>query len=156
MAKLIRWNPYREMVGMLNAMDRLVDGDLLDTRTYESRPTTWGLALDVTESEDDYTLKASLPGIKPENIDISFENDILTIKGETEDEKEVEGRRYHMRERRFGSFCRSIRLPGSVDADDIEANYEDGILSLHLPKLEEAKPKRIEVKSADSSKMIEG
>jgi HSP20 family protein len=156
MAKLVRWNPYREMVGMLNAMDRLVDSDSLGTRSYVARPTTWGLALDVTENEDEYTLKASLPGIAPEDIDISFENDVLTIKGETKEDEEVEGVRYHMRERRFGSFCRSIRLPNSIEADNIEANYEAGILSLVLPKLEDAKAKRIEVKSLDSSKMIEG
>ena len=155
MAKLVRWNPYREMVGMLNAMDRLVDSDTLDRR-YVARPTNWGLALDVTESEDDYTLKASLPGIAPEDIDISFEKDLLTIKGESKEEQEVEDRRYHLRERRYGSFCRSIRLPKAIDAENIEANYEAGVLSLRLPKLEEAKPKRIEVKSFDDKKMIEG
>ena len=112
--------------------------------------------VDISETKECVVVKAELPGLEAKDIRVITEENVLTIKGETLEDEEVEGRRYHMRERRFGSFCRSIRLPKSVDADNIEANYEAGILSLRLPKLEEAKPKRIEVKSLDSSKMIEG
>ncbi|MFC1879002.1 Hsp20/alpha crystallin family protein [Chloroflexota bacterium] len=158
MTKLVRWNPYREMMSMLNSMDRLVDSENLGAHSHAARPTAWGLALDVTENEDEYSLQASLPGVSPDDIDINFEKDVLTIKGESESKgaEDVEGRRYHLRERRFGSFCRSIRLPNSVDAENIEANYEAGVLSLRLPKLEAAKPKRIEVKTLENSKIIEG
>jgi len=156
MAKIVRWNPYREMIGMLNSMDRLVDGEALPHRAHRARPTNWGLALDVAEDENAYFLKASLPGINPEAIDITYEKNVLTIKGAVEADDEVEERRYHMRERRYGSFCRSVNLPATVDAKNIDATYKAGVLTLELPKMEDAKPKRIEVKSINAENLIEG
>jgi HSP20 family protein len=146
MAKIIRWNPYRDMYDLVNAMDRLVDSRYLAPRMTWNSGSDWGIALDVSESEDAYMVKASLPGINPDDLDISIESNILTIKGEINEESESEGRRYHLRERRYGSFCRSFTLPNMVNTDAIEANYEAGVLTLSLPKVEEAKPKRIEVK----------
>jgi HSP20 family protein len=95
-----------------------------------------------------------VPGIKPEDLDITVTKNTLTIKGEVRQEEEKEEERYHLRERRYGRFARSITLPTSVDADEIEANYENGVLTLRLPKTEEVKPKRIEVKSGE--KLLEG
>lgn len=149
---LTRWDPFREMMSLRSAMDRLVDSAFIGAPTWET-PGIMELALDVSESEDEYTVEASLPGIDPEDLDITYSGNTLTIKGETKSETESEGKRYHMRERRYGSFSRSISLPSSVDASKIEANYEKGILKLKIPKAEEAKPKRIEIKTP---KMIEG
>ncbi|MBN1147201.1 MAG: Hsp20/alpha crystallin family protein [Anaerolineales bacterium] len=156
MYNLIRWNPYREMSILRNAMDRLVDSDQFEMLS--GQPRNWGLALDVSENEDEFVVKASLPGVKPEDIEITYDKQILTIKGEIkqESEEEDENRRYYVRERRYGNFCRSLSLPAAIKADAIEAAYEAGVLSLSLPKTEEAKPKRIQVKSLDASKLIEG
>jgi HSP20 family protein len=145
------------MMVLRNAMDRLVDRDQFEMLG-GAQPRNWGLALDVSENEDEFIVKASVPGIKPEDIEITYDNKVLTIKGEVKDEveEEAEDRRYYMRERRYGNFCRSLSLPSMIDADAINASYEAGVLSLSLPKTEEAKPKRIEVKSVDASKMIEG
>lgn len=157
MTKIIRRNPYREMMILRNAMDRLVDSDSLDMRA-RLQPRNWGLALDVSEKEDAFLVEASLPGFDPENLEITYDSNVLTIKAEIkeDEEKEDEQRRYYMRERRYGNFCRSLSLPSTIDAGAIVANFEAGVLTLTLPKVEEAKPKRIEVKSVDAAKMIEG
>jgi HSP20 family protein len=149
MTRLVRWNPYREMSELINAVDRLVDSRSMMPRMAwrTSSDWDWNIALDVSEDEDQYVVKASLPGINPDDLDISIESNMITIKGEVKEESESDSRRYHLRERRFGSFCRSFSLPNSVDADSIDATYEDGVLTLSLPKVEEAKAKRIEVKS---------
>jgi HSP20 family protein len=115
---------------------------------------TWDLALDVIENEDEYLVRASLPGLNPDDLEITYINNALTIKGEVKGENEVKESRYHLRERRYGSFARSILLPSNVSAEKIEAKYENGVLTLKLPKAEEAKPKKIDVKSSDI-KMID-
>lgn len=149
MVKLVRWNPYREMMSYRNAMDRLVDSDFFNTMSIRTQPRNWGLALDVMENDEAYVVKASLPGFDPEDVDITFENEMLTIKAEVKEEQEEkdEERRYYMRERRYGRFSRSISLPSTIDVDAIEANFEAGVLTLSLPKAEEAKPKRIPVQT---------
>lgn len=149
---LTRWDPLREMTSLRSAMDRLLDRAFIGEPEWES-PRLMSFALDVSESDNEYQVEASLPGIDPEDLEITYTGNTLTIKGETKSESEKEGARYHMRERRFGSFSRSITLPSTVDASKIEANYEKGVLKLQIPKAEEAKPKRIEVKTP---KMIEG
>ena len=117
----------------------------------------WGLAVDVLEKEDDFIVKASVPGIKPEDLDISYSDETLTIKGEIKSDNEVKQDQYHLRERRYGSFTRSIRLPTKIKGDAIEASYENGVVSLRLPKAEQDKPKRIAVKIGNGNqKMIEG
>lgn len=153
MTRIIRWNPYREMNHLINAMDRRVDSRYLSPR--HLAPQNWAVAVDVSESEDEYLIKASLPGINPEDLDINIESNVLSIKGEYKEEEEHEDRQYHMRERRSGNFCRSFSLPNSVNTEAIEATYEAGVLTLSLPKAEEAKPQRIDVKSFDKP-MIEG
>ena len=154
MSNLTRWDPFREMTTLRNWMDRWMDTPFGTMTTWQ--PTTWDLALDVAETDDDFVVKASLPGITPEDLEITYNNNLLTIKGEVKEEKDVEEQRYHLRERRYGSFTRSISLPSSVKADAIEASYEAGVLTLHLPKAEEAKPKRIPVHSGNAPQMIEG
>ena len=149
---LTRWDPVREMMGLRRAMDRLFDDAMVSSPGWDN-VSRMELAMDVSESDDAYTVKASIPGVSPDDIDITYNANTLTIKGELKEEKEVQEARYHLRERRFGSFSRSINLPSTIDASGIQANYEKGVLTLSLPKAEEAKPKRIEIKT---QKMIEG
>jgi HSP20 family protein len=148
MADLIRWDPVRDMVSLRDAMDRLFEESFVRPRG--AWPTLTGgeqtLALDVYETDDDLVVEASLPGVKPEEVDISIVGNTLIIKGEHEEkhEKQEEGK-YYSRERRYGAFQRSMSLPVDVNADKAQATFEDGVLKLSLPKAEEAKPKRIEV-----------
>lgn len=148
---LARWDPLNEMMTLRNAVDRLFDASMnpLDA----TRQMAWGLPLDVFENEDAYVVKANIPGIHPDDIDITFTNNVLTIKGELKSEQEVDEKNYHMRERRFGTFSRSLTLGDRVNGDKIQASYENGVLTLNLPKAEESKPKRIAIKSA--GKVIE-
>ena len=157
MAGLTRWDPFREMMSMRSMVDRMLEDSLLNPQDWQ-RETSWGLPLDVSENDDDYVVKASIPGVKPEDLDISFNNNTLTIKGETksESEKAGEGTQWHMRERRFGSFSRTITLPSPVSSDQIEADYDAGVLTLRLPKAEEAKPKRISVQTGSQQPVLEG
>ena len=142
--KIVRWNPRYARRSMVNEFDRFFE----NSPEWPRWETTNKLALplDVIENEDGYTVKASVPGIKAEDVEITFEEDVLTIKGEVANENEEEGENYHIRERRYGSFSRSIRFPVDVNADEVHASYENGVLSLNVPKAEEVKPKRIEVK----------
>ena len=148
------WDPFREMMVLRNSMDRVVDRDLaLAPNTWKS--FNWSVALDVVESEDEYLIKASLPGINPEDLEITFDDNRLTLKGEVKEENEVDETHYHLHERRFGSFTRSIKMPSGIERDKIEANYDKGVLELHLPKVEEVKPKKISIKTS-STKVIDG
>jgi HSP20 family protein len=158
MSNLTRWDPFREMWSVRNLMDRMMDRWLEPSwsMTTDWQPASWDLALDVAETEDNFVVKASLPGMNPDDLEITYNNNLLTIKGEIKEEKDVDEQRYHLRERRYGSFSRSLTLPATVKADAIEASYEAGVLTLHLPKVEEAKPKRIPVHSGQAPQMIEG
>lgn len=106
----------------------------------------WGPSLDLSETKNDFIVKAEIPGIDPKDIDISLSNDVLTIKGEKKQEKEEKEENYHLIERSYGSFTRSIRLSREVQSDKIKASYKDGILKVLLPKSEEAKKKEIKIK----------
>jgi HSP20 family protein len=155
---LTRWDPFRDLVSMRKAMDRLYEMDRLIQNSLADDSTAvsdWGLPIDVVENENDYQVKASLPGIKAEDIDITFNNGILTIKGEIKDESESTKGQYHVRERRFGTFSRSISLPTTLKSEDIKAEFTDGILTLKLPKAEEVKSKRIPIQQGTRGKLIE-
>lgn len=156
MSNLIRWDPFREMMSLRNTIDRMFENSLLSSGMTGWEPMSWDLALDVAETDDDYVVKASLPGINPDDLDVTYDANTLTIKGEIRKEEDVEDRRYHLRERRYGTFSRSISLPSAIKGEKIEASYDAGVLTLRLPKSEEAKPKRIKVRSSESRKMIEG
>ena len=152
---LTRWDPFREMMNLRRTVDRLFDNTVATQGDEWAQPMPWGLSLDVIENKDDFVVKASIPGIDPDDIDITYTDDTLTIKGEAKADREVKEEAYHLRERRYGSFARSIRLPFKIKADAIEATYDKGVLSLRLPKLEEAKPKRIAIKITPQPKVIE-
>ncbi|NOZ72697.1 MAG: Hsp20/alpha crystallin family protein [Chloroflexi bacterium] len=151
MTQLTRWDPFRELMSMRSLADRVFEDTLL--RPFGFDGTNWELALDIAETDDAYHVEAAIPGVKPEDLDISVVDNVLTIKGEIKREEELKDEQYHLRERRYGSFSRAVTLPSKVDADAIEAVYENGILKLTIPKSEEAKPRRIAVHTAHT---IEG
>ncbi len=149
---LTRFDPFREMNQLRRVMDRVFD-DTLERRYTEFDQNVSALALDVLENEDAYLVKATIPGIDPDDLDITYNNETLTIQGEMKHEEEKDGERYHLQERFYGKFYRQVRLPSAVNANAIQANYEHGVLTLTLPKSEEVKPKKI---SVQNSKMLEG
>ena len=106
----------------------------------------WSPALDISETEDAVLVKAEVPGIEPSDIEISLSGDTLTIKGEKKEEREEKDKSYHRVERSYGSFARTIRIPSSVDPDKIEAKYDKGVLAVTMPKKEEEKGKKIDIK----------
>lgn len=158
MTTLTRYEPFREMTTFSRAMDRIFD-QMMGESLFDM-PTLWqrgdeqsgSLALDVAEQDDKFIVKASVPGIEPEDIEVTLNEGVLTIKGETKDDREVKEENYHLRERRFGSFVRRITLPNNIDAQNVEATNENGVLTLTLPKAEEVKPHRIEVKKLSTIK----
>ena len=126
-------------------------GDLFsrffESETWPLRETGWTPALDVAEREDAITVEAELPGMQADDISISVEGNTLTVSGEKKEEHEEKGENYYHTERRYGSFQRSIPLPGTVEAENIQAAYKDGVLTVTLPKSKAALPKRIKVKT---------
>jgi len=149
MAKsLIRWDPTGEMISLRDAMDRLLGESFI--RPWLGRGTFFGgeaFALDMYETDNDVIVEAPLPGVKPEEIDIQVNGNVLTIKGERKEEKKEEEASYVYQERSFGSFCRSVTLPTDVDVDKADAAFEHGVLTLTLPKSEAVKPKTIKIKT---------
>jgi HSP20 family protein len=117
-----------------------------DTRDDESGFNAWTPAVDITEHDDQYIVKVELPGVNKDEVKITLDNNILTIRGEKKQDREVKKENYHRVERSYGSFQRSFTLPSTVKSDKIDAVYKDGVLQIALPKAEEAKPKQIEVK----------
>lgn len=147
MSNLIRWEPVREMMTLREAMDRLFDDAF--TRPLSLRDG-WSMstpAIDMYQTDNEVVLKASIPGIKAEEVQINITGDVLTLKGEVKQEDERQERAWHIREQRFGSFERSIALPTAVKTDKAEAVFEDGILTITLPKADEVKPKTINIKA---------
>ena len=148
MAELVRHDPFREMVSLHEVMDRL----LAETFTRPlglsmSENLGWVPQIDMYQTSDNIVVKATVPGVKPDDLHITITGDVLTIRGEIKAEEEVQNATYHLRERRYGTFSRSLPLPAPVVADKAKAEFEDGILTLTLPKAEEVRPKAIKVKA---------
>lgn len=137
MTALMRVNPNT----LFNEFERMFERESDQPRVRHNLT----IALDVTEDDDVYAVIASVPGINPDDIEITMEDDVLTIEGEISNNDEDVNAKYHLRERRYGSFKRSIRFPLTVNADAIEANYDRGLLTLTVPKAEIVKPRRIEI-----------
>ena len=147
MSNLTRWEPAREMMTLREAMDRLFDDAF--TRPLSIRDG-WSMAtpaIDLYQTDNEVVVKASIPGMKAEDVQINVSGDVLTLKGEVKQEQEHKDRAWHIREQRFGSFERSIVLPTEVKTDKAEAVFESGILTITLPKADEVKPKTINVKA---------
>lgn len=148
MGALTPWDPFKELEEMQNRLSRIFGRQPVSKEggKEEMRVTEWSPLVDISEDEKEYLVKAELPDIKKEDIKIGVHNDVLTISGERKYEKEEKGKKYHRVERAYGSFMRSFTLPEDADANKISAECKDGMLKVHLPKSEKAKPKSIEVK----------
>lgn len=147
-ANVTRWDPAVEMANMRSFMDRIFDqsfGRFPGFRTAGEDFGAANLGLDVYETGDEYVIKAQVPGIKPEDVDISVEDDVLTIRGEFSQKDEVNEDQYLRRELRYGSFQRSLRLPPTVEAEKAKAAFEHGVLKLTLPKRPEARARSIKI-----------
>ncbi|GAB4399368.1 MAG: Hsp20/alpha crystallin family protein [Anaerolineales bacterium] len=144
MSNIIRWEPMREMMTLREAMDRLFD----DAFTRPVGVTSSAVpAIDLYQTNDTVVVKAALPGFKPDDVQISVTGDVLTLRGEYKQENEQKDATYHVREQRFASFERSVLLPTEVQTDKAKADFENGILTVSLPKSEQVKPKTINIKA---------
>src|SRR5438046_6758176 len=144
MRTLNRWEPSRGTTTLQEQFNR-VFGDMLERAGDESNLTPWAPAVDIFETEHELVVKADLPDVDPQNLDIRVENNILTIRGERKFENKVNEENYLRVERSYGSFSRSFQLANSVNSEAIKADYQNGVLTLSIPKREEAKPKQIKV-----------
>jgi HSP20 family protein len=142
-----RWDPFRQLSSLHNEIDRLFEAPF-SALTAGLQPFTsgWSPALDLHEDKDNFTVRAELPGMKKEEIEISLHDGVLSISGERKEEKH-EDFGVHRSERFVGRFQRTLALPSAVDADKVKATYTDGILTVTLPKSEAAKPRQIQVKT---------
>jgi HSP20 family protein len=148
-----RWQPFTELMSLRQAMDRLFEDSFVrPSRTLAALGEPATPALDVYQTPNEVVVKAALPGLKPEDVNIDITGDTLTIKGETKAEQEIKRENYLYQERRYGAFSRSVVLPSGLKTDKAEATLEDGTLTLTIPKAEEVKPKAIKVKAKKEEK----
>jgi HSP20 family protein len=155
MTVLTRWDPFREFSTLQDRMNRLFQDSFGQGREEALTTSSFAPAVDVYEDEHKITLKIEVPGIDEKDIDIRVENNLLTVHGERKFEKEEKEENYRRVERQYGSFTRSFNLPSTVDAENISADYDRGVLKVQLAKKAEAKPKQIKV-NVGSAKAIEG
>ncbi len=151
MNAITRWDPFKELEDMQSRLNTMFGrapvrkgGDKEEALTVAE----WAPLVDITEDDKEYLIKAELPEVKKEDIKLTVDEDVLTITGERKYEKEEKGKKYHRVERAYGSFMRSFTLPEDADGSKVSAECKDGLLKVHLPKSEKAKPKSIEVKVA--------
>jgi len=146
---IARWDPFRDLMSIQNELNRLFG------RTYTGGDDgmttgTWMPALDVFETKDHFVVEVELPGIDPEAVDISVEDSTLIVRGERSFSAEVNEEGLHRVERRYGSFARTLSLPATASSEGIEASFDKGVLRIEVPKVEEAKPRKIQIKAASS------
>jgi HSP20 family protein len=142
---LVPWRPFEDVSTLRQEMDRLLGRFFGEASGGEGPAAKWTPRTDVTETDDTMTITAELPGLEAKDVDISLSGDVLTIKGEKKQEKEEKDERYHRVERTYGAFSRMVRLPAPVAADKIKATVKNGVLTVTLPKTEEAKQKAIPI-----------
>lgn len=145
MSNLTRWEPVREMMTLREAMDRLFDDSFTHPLSMRGAGSASAPAVDMYQTDDEIVVKASLPGIKADEVQINITGDVLTLKGEVKHEEEKNDKAWHIREQRWGSFQRSVALPTNVVSDKARAEFENGILVITLPKAEEVKPRTITI-----------
>ena len=149
MSNLTRWEPTSEFTTLRDAMDRLFDDAF--TRPFSltrNGGSTWAsLPVDMYQTNDDVVVKAVVPGFRPDQVQISITGDVLTIRGQVNHEEDQKEKAWHIREHRFGSFERSVGLPVNVVSDKATAEFENGVLTITLPKADEVKPKTITIKA---------
>jgi HSP20 family protein len=140
---LVRWDPARELDSFQTDMNRLFDS-FFGSRP-NGAPRRWIPAIDLVETEDHLVLKADLPGLGEDDVDIEIKDNVLTVSGERKDEHEEKGEGFYRVERSFGGFSRSLTLPRGVDADAVSARFDRGVLEVRIPKPEERKPTRVQI-----------
>jgi HSP20 family protein len=153
MATLVRWDPYREVASLQNEVSRLMNG-LFEVNNRATQ--SWVPTLDAWETEDALVYAFDLPGIPQDKISVEVEDGALTLTAERERSTEVSDENVHRSERRYGIFSRTVGLPPGVSEDAIAASYKDGVLEIHVPKPEQAKPKKIEIGFESAPATIEG
>ena len=156
MATLVRWDPFREIGSLQDDMQRLMR-TLVGAQGNGEPMRTWVPAVDVWETENELVYAFDLPGIEKGKVSVEIDDNVLTVSGERERTQEVKEDHFYRFERRFGSFQRAIGLPQGVKEDQIRADFKDGVLEIHVPKPEEAKPRRIQIGTAGGEQpTIEG
>jgi HSP20 family protein len=151
MANITRWDPVGEMVSLRQAMDRLFEDSFVSPATWRGYSGEQLTApIDVHETPDELVVTAALPGMKPEDVEITITGQTLTIRGELKEDESVERDQYLYRERRYGTFSRQLQLPLRVEGDRADASFENGLLRLTIPKAEEVKPRQIRINASDN------
>lgn len=149
---MIKYDPFRELRSLQDEVNRLFNVGINRSGDGEEIVRgAWSPSVDIFENQDKIVLEAELAGMKPEEVDISIENNIITLKGERKFEKTEDKDNYHRVERSYGSFVRSFTLPRTVVSDEAEASFNNGVLSVTLPKREEAKARKIEIKGVEAT-----
>jgi len=144
---IIKYDPFRDMRSLQDEVNRLFTSSVSRDNESDLMRGAWSPQVDIFENKNEIVLEAELAGMKPEDVDISIENNVLVINGERKFEKKDEGDNFHRVERSYGSFMRSFTLPPTVKTENVHAEFENGLLRLTLAKREEAKPRRIEIKA---------
>jgi HSP20 family protein len=144
---IVRWEPFRGLLTTQDRFNRLVNQTLSQAfgGDEDGKLGTWSPAVDIFETDQNVVLKAELPGVDPKDVEVGVENNTLFLKGQRKFENEVKEENYHRIERAYGSFTRTFALPGSISAENVAADYKNGILTLTMRKREEAKPKTIKI-----------
>lgn len=155
---IVRWEPFRELLSTQDRFNQLFNqtfSQAFDSEGQELGSRVWAPAVDIFENDHNLVISAELPGVDPKDVEVRVENNTLHIKGERKFEKSTNEGNYHRVERSYGSFSRSFTLPSTVSAENAQAEYKDGILTLKLAKREEAKPKTIKIEVAGSEPKVQ-
>ncbi len=152
MSSIMRWDPFRTLTTLQDEVNRLFDGNLGRTSREASTLSAWAPAVDIVENEKELVLKADLPDLNEKDIDVRIENNMLTFSGERKYEKDVKEDNFLRVERAYGSFSRSFSLPNTVNTEAIKAEYKNGVLTVRVPKREEARPKQVKVAVSGNGK----
>ena len=145
---IVRWDPFRDVMTLQDRMNRLFDQTMSRTRADDEEgftASTWAPAVDIFETAESLVMKAELPGVSREQIDIQVRDNTLTLKGERKFERDVKDENYLRVERSYGAFQRAFSLPATIQKDRIKAVFRDGVLEVSIPKAEEAKPKQVKI-----------
>ena len=149
---LIRWDPFRDIMTLRDKMNRLFD-DTVKGEESDMFGSTWAPSVDIYETENELVLNAEIPGINQEDIEVKIEDNTLTLRGERKFEEETKEENYHRIERSYGSFFRSFSLPHYIDQEKINAEHDNGVLRIHMPKKPELKPRSIRVIKPEKKKL---
>jgi len=145
---LVRWDPWREMEEFVDRYNRAL-GEHQEGGQDVIRKGDWSPRVDITETDEEFTIKAEIPEVNKDDVKVTVENGILLLHGERKQEKEEKGKTYHRIERHYGAFNRSFTLPETVDQENVKASFKDGVLSIRLQKIKGTKPKAIDVDIED-------